>query len=216
MNENVLVVPAAGIAPFLSGKFTSAGLERCLDYILSSHSFLNRASAEEDPSYKQIIPYVAVRHQANYLLTQRTKRQTESRLHGKFSLGIGGHINDEETASSDHNIIRAGLERELQEEIHILGPRLALNLAGIISDDTTPVGQVHLGLVFVLETGSPSFTVNEPDLMTARWAGLDFLQECFPRMETWSQILLEHVLLPLGSSPSPAASDAPPISIQPV
>ena len=201
MNENVLVVPTSGINPFLTGALTVTNLERCLEYILTQHSFRDRALVEEDPSFKQIIPYVVVRHDDRYLLAQRTSRQTESRLHGKYSLGIGGHINDTETFAAGQNVknvIEAGLERELGEEIHLRGQRRSLNLVGIISDDSTPVGQVHLGLVFVLETDSPEFTVNEADLMTAEWATLETLQERLERMETWSQIAFRQIIAQAG------------------
>lgn len=192
--ENVLVVPTSGINPLLTGKFTKTHLDRALDYILSNHSFRNRGTVEEDPSFKQIIPYVIVRFEDRYLLLQRTSKQTEKRLHGKLSIGIGGHINDLETAGSHKNILHAGLERELEEEVHIAGQRRSLDLVGIISDDSTPVGQVHLGLVFLLETGSPEFTVNEADLMTAEWASVEQLRERHERMETWSQIAFDEVL----------------------
>jgi predicted NUDIX family phosphoesterase len=193
-NENVLVVPTSGINPLLSGSFTASNLDRCLQYILGNQSFRSRAIVEDDPSFKQIIPYVVVHHNNRYLLMRRTNRQTEARLHGKYSVGIGGHINDTETFATGQSIIEAGLERELDEEIHLLGNRKSLRLVGIISDDSTPVGQVHLGLVFLLETDSPSFTVNEPELMTAQWAARETLQEHYDRMETWSQIVVDQVI----------------------
>ena len=198
MNENVLVVQTAGIKPMLTGAFTSTQLQRCLDFILANHSFRSRAIVEEDNSFKQIIPYVLVRHESRYLLTRRTNRQTEKRLHGKYSIGIGGHINDTETLAPGKNVLEAGLERELEEEIHLHGPRKSLELAGIISDDSTPVGEVHLGLVFVLETGTADFTVNEPDLMTAEWAAVEKLREVSEQMETWSQIALKEMLKAKG------------------
>jgi predicted NUDIX family phosphoesterase len=193
--ENVLVVPTSGINPLLTGKFTKTNLDRALNFILGNYSFRSRAVVEEDPSFKQIIPYVIVRFEDRYLLLQRTSRQTEKRLHGKLSIGIGGHINDLETAGAHKNILHAGLERELEEEIHLTGQRRSLDLAGIISDDSTPVGQVHLGLIFLLETDSPEFMVNEADLMTAEWAGADQLRGCHDRMETWSQIAFDQIIL---------------------
>jgi predicted NUDIX family phosphoesterase len=194
VNENVLVVPTSGITLLLSGPFTCAKLDACLEYILPNGSFRSRALVEEDPSFKQIIPYVVIRHADRFLLTRRTNRQTESRLHGKYSIGIGGHINDEEKFTGDQNVIEAGLERELDEEIHLLGRRQSLNLVGIISDDSTPVGQVHLGLVFLLETDSADFTVNEADLMTAEWATVESLEKCFEKMESWSQIVFREII----------------------
>jgi predicted NUDIX family phosphoesterase len=193
--ENVLVVPTAGINPLLTGKFTPTNLQRALDYILANHSFRSRATVEEDPSFKQIIPYVVVRHENRYLIMQRTNRQSEKRLHGKSSIGIGGHINDLEKPAAGQNVLHAGLERELEEEIHLHGRRLSLNLGGIISDDSTPVGQVHMGLVFLMQTDSPDFTVNEPDLMTAEWADIDQLRARHDTMETWSQIVLDQIIL---------------------
>jgi predicted NUDIX family phosphoesterase len=194
VNENVLVVPTSGINPLLTGCFTSTNLRSCLDFILANHSFRSRAIVEDDPSFKQIIPYVVVRHGDGYLLMRRTNRQTEARLHGKYSVGVGGHINDTEQFAANQNVLHAGLERELSEEILLHGERRSLDLAGIISDDSTPVGKVHLGLVFILETGSPDFTVNEPELMTAEWATVDALRERVPAMETWSQIAVERVI----------------------
>ena len=194
MNENVLVVPTDRINPFLSGVFSSANLEKALAFILGNHSFRSRATVEEDPSFKQLIPYVVIRHNDRFLLTRRTNRQTESRLHGKYSIGIGGHINDLEKPGASEDVIQAGLERELSEEVELQGRRVSLKLAGIISDDSTPVGSVHLGLVFVLQTDSPAFAIRETELMTAQWASLDELREKFPLMESWSQIVFQNIL----------------------
>jgi len=194
VNENVLVVPATKIAPFLTGVFSSANLQNALEFILGNHSFRSRDLVENDPSFKQIIPYVLIAHQEQYLLTQRTSRQTESRLHGKYSIGIGGHINDLEKPGATEDVIQAGLERELTEEVELRGKRVSLNLSGIISDDSTPVGSVHLGLVFVLHTDSPEFAVRETELMTAQWAPVEMLREKLALMESWSQIAFENVI----------------------
>jgi predicted NUDIX family phosphoesterase len=196
VNENVLVVPTAGINPLLDGLFSTANLTGCLTYILSHYSFRSRAIVEDDPSFKQIIPYVLIRHQDRFLLTQRTSRQTEKRLHGKYSVGIGGHINDLEQSAGHKDVIHAGLERELNEEVRVLGARRSLDLVGVISDDSTDVGKVHLGLVFILEVDSDQYCIEEPELMTAQWAGADLLQEKLPVMETWSQIAFENVIAP--------------------
>jgi predicted NUDIX family phosphoesterase len=196
VNENVLVVPTSGINPLLEGLFSSANLQGCLSYILGNYSFRSRAITEDDPSFKQIIPYVLIRHQDRFLLTQRTSRQTEKRLHGKYSVGIGGHINDLEQSAGHKDVIHAGLERELNEEVRVLGARRSLELAGIISDDSTDVGKVHLGLLFILEVDSDQYSLEEPDLMTAQWADADLLREKLPVMETWSQIAFQNVIEP--------------------
>jgi predicted NUDIX family phosphoesterase len=194
VNENVLVVPTVKIAPFLTGAFSSTNLDKALEFILGNHSFRSRAIVEEDPSFKQIIPYVVIKHQDQYLLARRTNRQTESRLHGKYSLGIGGHINDLEKPGVAEDVIQAGLERELNEEVELLGTRVSLRLAGIISDDSTPVGTVHLGLVFILQTDSPRFSIRETELMTAEWAPIETLRERFTLLESWSQIVFQNLI----------------------
>ena len=119
-------------------------------------------------------------------------------MHGKYSLGIGGHINDSERCADEQNILHAGLERELAEEVQLLGRRRSLDLVGLISDDSTAVGRVHLGLVYLLETDTPENAVQEPELMTAEWAPVELLRQRFPQMETWSQLVFEHVVAPTG------------------
>jgi len=194
VNENVLVVPTVRIAPFLTGAFSSSNLDKALEFILQNHSFRSRAIVEEDPAFKQIIPYVLIQHENRFLLARRTNRQTESRLHGKYSLGIGGHINDLENPGTTQDVIQAGLERELDEEVELLGTRVSLRLVGIISDDSTPVSMVHLVLVFILQTDSPRFAIRETELMTAEWAPVESLREKFPLMESWSQIVFQNVI----------------------
>jgi len=194
VNENVLVVSTVKIAPFLTGAFSSSNLDKALEFIRGNHSFRSRAIVEDDPSFKQIIPYVVIQHHDQFLLAQRTNRQTESRLHGKYSLGIGGHINDLENAGTDGDVIQAGLERELNEEVELRGARVSLKLVGIISDDSTPVGTVHLGLVFILQTDRAEFTIRETDLMTAEWVTVETLREKLDRLESWSRIVFENVI----------------------
>ena len=190
--EEVLVVQREILRPWLDDIFCTKNLNNLLNLILASHSFLIRHVAENDPSFKQIIPYIVVRHIDKYLLTQRTKLQTETRLHRKFSLGLGGHINPDE-GFQVRNIIEAGLERELEEEVHLYGKR-ELSLIGSINDDSNPVGQVHMGLVYLLETDCSYFTVNEQNKMTAKWAPFLIVQECYQLLETWSQVVFDHVI----------------------
>ena len=193
MEEQVLVVRTEAVKPLLNGTFSSQRNDEVLSYILSNYTFLKRDLAENDPSYKQVIPYVLVRHGNKYLMLKRTSGQTEKRLHNKVSLGVGGHINPEPNLGRHANIIEAGLHRELQEEVSVRGNH-RLRLLGAINDDSTEVGQVHLGLAFLLESDSPQFEVNEKELMTAEWADVDQINDAFDRMETWSQILVKNCI----------------------
>jgi len=194
--EEVLVVPTAVLREAGLFQGFSRRIEHYLPRLLdpAQLSYRPRGQVEDDPSFKQIIPYVLIRHQNRFLLAQRTSRQTEKRLHNKYSVGIGGHINDLEQSAGHKDVIHAGLERELNEEVRVLGGRRSLDLVGIISDDSTEVGKVHLGLVFILEVDSDQYSIEEPDLMTAQWAGVEVLREKLPLMETWSQIAFQNVI----------------------
>lgn len=189
MEENVLVVPASSIAQHLASSFDPASAQAIIDVANKTRLFRPRSQVEQDESVKQIIPYVCIRCGDSYVLLQRTKKQSEARLHNKFSLGIGGHINDLEHSSPD--LVDAGLQRELAEEISLTSG-YKLTPLGIIYDSTTPVGRVHLGVVYELEACDQAFTLGEPDLMSARWVGSAELAAYRDRMETWSQILFDH------------------------
>ncbi|HEX7859439.1 MAG TPA: NUDIX domain-containing protein [Verrucomicrobiae bacterium] len=189
MEEKVLVVPASSIQQHLASKFDPASAQAIIDVANRTRLFRPRSEVEQDESVKQIIPYVCIRCGESYVLLQRTSKQSEARLHNKFSLGIGGHINDAEQSAPD--LVDAGLQRELSEEIS-LSEGYKLTPLGIIYDSTTPVGRVHLGFVYELEACDQNFRLNEPDLMTAKWVSAEELREYRDRMETWSQILFDN------------------------
>ena len=192
MEEQVLVVRTDEIQPLLGNTFSSERNDEVLSYILANSRFIKRDLAEHDPSFKQVIPYVLVRHGINYLLLKRTTGQTEKRLHNKFSLGVGGHINPEPLGGHP-NIVEAGLHRELNEEVHIGGTH-RIQMLGTINDDSTEVSRVHLGLAFLLESDAADFSVNEKDLMTAEWASVEQITKTFDLLESWSQILFKNCI----------------------
>ena len=194
MSEQVMVVERAAIEQWIPacGMTTDHG-EELLEVVSEKHFFIDRPTAERSPEYKQIIPYVMIRHDDSWFLLQRTQKQTEERLHHKLSLGIGGHINPDTPDLLD------GLQKELEEEVNVEGD-YALTFAGILNDDTTEVGQVHLGAVFVLETAHRTVTVRETDKMTGRWVASTDLPTHRPAMETWSQIAYDTVIAATAGS----------------
>jgi predicted NUDIX family phosphoesterase len=188
--EQILVVPRARLfsGPAVHG-FTTADAAAYRDRARTFGEFRRRADLEGDPSMKQIIPYMIVRHGAKLFLFQRTTAGGEPRLHGKFSIGVGGHINRSDVEGAA-DLVDAGLRRELEEELRITGTWRA-RLVGVLNDDTNSVGRVHFGLVHVVEVGSPDVSVRESDTLTGRLADAVELRGLYDRMETWSQLILD-------------------------
>ena len=199
MSEQVFVVPrdklfAGQPVPHGFGKNDLTGL---LERIVQHGKFADRATVETDPSLKQIIPYMLVSWQDKIFTLHRQKGQTEKRLHHKYSIGVGGHINPVElTKSSDDkkNIIEKGLERELHEELSVNCP-YQYELAGFLNDDSNPVGEVHFGLVFKVSVeDGPAVTVAEKDLMKGEFMTADEIKKFYPDLETWSQIVFDNLV----------------------
>lgn len=161
--------------------------DEVFELIAERHFFIDRATAEASPQYKQIIPYVLIRHGERWFLLQRTQKQTEARLHDKLSLGIGGHINP------DTPDLLEGLQKELDEEVAIAGD-YDLSFVGVLNDDTTDVGRVHLGAVYVLVAHDGDVGVVETEKMTGRWATREELATQRDAMESWSQIAFDAII----------------------
>src|SRR5262249_49916426 len=120
--------------------------------------------------------------------------QSEQRLHNKLSVGIGGHINPEPAPGDP---IQNGLARELHEELHI--PHgYESQMIGLINDDTTEVGSVHLGVLFEINSPTSSVSVRETRKMHGTWAPLSRVEESYEWLETWSQIVYDSYLCLTG------------------
>src|SRR6266446_2553275 len=148
--ENVLVITRRLFDEL--GAFQGLNFEprKYLDAILSrgNNFFLPRAQAEKDPTHKQVIPYVLLTHCDKVLHYIRGKKAGEQRLVAKGSIGIGGHMNesDESLFALDEAAYRAGVEREVGEEIQI-DTRFDDCIVALLNDDSNEVGQVHLAVV---------------------------------------------------------------------
>jgi len=153
-----------------------------------------RDLAEYNFEHKQVIPYLIIRKGDNYLLLQRTSKQTEKRLHNKFSLGIGGHINPD-SSGHGNNLIIGGLYKELSEEVLINSPS-ELKFIGTINDESNSVSRVHLGLLYELEVLSDEYEVLEKDKMSAQWEHRNNLIHYYDNLETWSQIVYDYYITP--------------------
>lgn len=154
-----------------------------------------RQALELDPSKKQLIPYVVLVSPDQKIFTMRRKAtQAEARLHHKLSIGVGGHM-EREDAHDERSAIMAALWRELKEEVCWEDEAQAsLRFIGLINDDSTEVGQVHLGLCFICEGAPETITTREVEKMEGWWAQREWLETQREAMESWSALAIE--LLP--------------------
>lgn len=191
--EQVLCIPRRTIFPdgAWHGLVTS-GLERVLRTIRAAAEYRPRGLVEDDPSQQQVIPYCIVRHDDDtYLLTRRLRRSSERRLHHLYSLGAGGHINPGDGVGGDPVI--GGLRREWLEEVRCDAPATA-SLVAVLNDDTTPVSQVHLGLVFLVEPRSGRVSVRESEKLEGEVLGLEAMRRHYLNMESWSQLAYDDLV----------------------
>ena len=199
-DENVLVIRRSLFDELGSFQGLNFQPEKYLKAILSrgTNFFIPRREAENDAAFKQIIPYALIAFEKTVLHYVRGKKAGEQRLVAKGSIGIGGHMNetDESLFAMDEQAYRAGVEREVNEEIKIQTP-FEDRIVALLNDDSTDVGRVHLGIVHIFKLKEPKVQKRE-----AMITGLTFLtkEELLSRcesLESWSQICvdsLDHLL----------------------
>ncbi|WP_146677805.1 phosphoesterase [Pirellula sp. SH-Sr6A] len=195
-DEEVLVVPARLLDELGSFSGFQHNVDRYLPAILdrNNQSFLPRSMVEDDPSFKQLIPYIILEcsdaNQTQLFQYTRGKGQGEKRLHAKKSIGIGGHISIEDTTGDDW--YNTGMQRELEEEVKIeCGGQQ--RVVGLIYDDSTEVGRVHLGVVHIMQLFSCKVSSAEEDLQFAGFQTIDRIRTEIGRFETWSQLCIQHL-----------------------
>ncbi len=193
LSERVLVVPAAEFDRLGRFQGFSADADRYLDALLvpGLAGFRPRSEVEEDPSFKQIIPYVVFRSGGLVFAYTRGKSGGESRLRRLRSIGVGGHV--AEADAEGRGTVEAyelALLRELDEEVEIRSPGRIRRL-GLINDDANPVGRVHLGVVHLYELDRPEVVPREDALADPEFLPITGLPALRDRFETWSQICID-------------------------
>jgi len=194
--ERVLVVPSAALDQLGRFQGFSGEAERYLGALLVPEvaRFKVRWEAEEDRDFKQIIPYVVFRSGDAVFCYTRGSAQGEARLHHRRSLGVGGHV---EEADADGRATLAAYElalrRELDEEVAVDSPG-RLTRVGLINDDQTAVGAVHLGVVHLYELDRPAVAPREEGLAEAGFVPVADLAALRDRFESWSQICIDGFL----------------------
>jgi len=153
----------------------------------------SREAMERDPSFKQIIPYLVLRDGPRYFLMRRTRAGADARLHDRYSIGVGGHLNP-----GDGGLL-GGLVREWHEElIATFVPEF--RLVALLNDDTTDVGAVHLGAVYLADAAGRPVAIRETDKLTGVFVEPDAVAAVADELETWSRLVFEF----LGREPTEA------------
>lgn len=188
-NEHILVVKRTTLFPNNEEAWQGlkqGSLDHYLPLIEQEKEFLPRSLMETNSYYKQIIPYLIFSYENKYFLMQRQAKASEQRLKNKYSLGIGGHIREEDITGK--NIIEWA-QREFYEEVNYTDSYTVTSL-GILNDDSNPVGEVHVGFVLLLQGTSPNITVKS-ELKSGQLLSLEECSSYYDAMENWSQIVFD-------------------------
>ena len=184
-DELVFVVPRSSIADEAGWYgIRTDDLEGFLEALERDGRYEPRPAMEADPSFKQVIPYLVLRDDERFFLMRRTRAGVDARLHDRFSIGVGGHLNP-----GDGGVL-GGLRREWQEEL-VAGFEPEFQLVGLLNDDTTDVGAVHLGAVYVADASGRPVEIRETDKLSGAFARPDEVEAVVDRMETWSRLCFE-------------------------
>jgi predicted NUDIX family phosphoesterase len=194
-DEQVLVVRAELLRKLGHFQGFTSDVDRYVPELLrpDQTTYRPRGEVEHDPSFKQLIPYMLFAHRdrsGTRLLFHYTRGsgQDEARLRRKRSIGIGGHISLVDAGQADTSY-RQGMQRELAEEVRLETPYVE-RCVGLINDDETEVGSVHLGIVHLFEVEQPAVHPREAEIVESGFLPVSELLPSLEAFETWSQICL--------------------------
>ena len=184
----------------------SLEVEKYLPVVSSSSRlvYLNRSDAEHDKRYKQLIPYVLLICDGRILRYRRGRGGQETRLHGLYSVGVGGHISEEDHGlfSTGHGY-HEGMRRELLEEVAV--EEVNESAVAVINDDSTEVGCVHFGVVHVMRLANEKIAGRRSGIAGPEFIPMVEAVKDPSGYESWSRFCLEHLELLLSKA---AASGA--------
>lgn len=192
--EQVLGLARADVPGGLAWRGVAVrSFDDCLHALKRLGTFRPRPAAETDPSWKQVIPYVMLRDGDAIFLMRRTRAGGDERLHDRYSIGIGGHINP---ADKD---VAGALWREWCEEIEAdFVPDF--EPIGVLNDDDNSVGAVHLGLVFEAHAQGRPVAIRERDKLEGSFASWDEIAAVGDKLETWSALLFDFLVAREGAA----------------
>lgn len=199
-DEHVLVIPTEYFHQLGYFQGFTRETERYIPKILAPSvvSFRPRSEVEQDPGFKQLIPYMLFRWvspdgQATIFRYTRGKGMGEGRLHLKHSVGVGGHLSeaDCEGAHDTSDVYQTGMLRERAEEVRIETPILRESIVGLINDDSNEVGKVHLGVVHLIDVEAPKVFPNEKDVLETGFFPVKEQLKDLEGYESWSSLTLK-------------------------
>ncbi len=184
-DELVLVVPREALVPGEGWTGVRRGdLGDALAVVAREGRYARRGDAEEDPSLKQVIPYLVLRDGERWFLMRRTRAGGDARLHDLGSIGVGGHLNP---GDGD---VAGGLRREWREEVEAdFLPDF--EPVGLLNDDTTPVGAVHVGFVYTADAAGRAVAIRETDKLVGGFATTEEVAALRDSLETWSRLAFD-------------------------
>jgi predicted NUDIX family phosphoesterase len=183
--ERVLVVPR-DLVPDRASWYglRTDGIDGFLGVVGDHGRYEPRAAMEVDPSFKQIIPYLVLRDGERYFLMRRTRAGGDARLHDRWSIGVGGHVDPGDDG------LAGGLRREWHEEL-VAGFEPVFTPYALLNDDTTEVGAVHLGVVILAEAEGRAVSVRETEKLSGAFATPGEVAAGAEHLETWSRIVFD-------------------------
>lgn len=160
------------------------GIAETLAAVARHGRFMRREEAEQDPSHKQVIPYLVLRDGERWFLMRRTRAGGDARLHDLWSIGVGGHLNP---GDGD---VEGCLRREWAEEL-VADFEPEYLPVGLLNDDTTPVGAVHLGVVYTADAAGRPVGIRETHKLAGGFAPTAEVAAAREGMETWSRLVFD-------------------------
>jgi predicted NUDIX family phosphoesterase len=185
--ELVYVVPRTAVMDGTGWRgVRTSRLPELLEAIEHGGRYELRDAMERDPAFKQVIPYLVLRDGERYFLMRRTRGGRDERLHDRYSIGVGGHLNPGDGG------LDGALRREWAEELDAeFVPEF--QLVGVLNDDTTDVGSVHLGVVYVADAAGRPVAIRETDKLTGQFVVPAAVAAVAADLETWSQLVFEQL-----------------------
>lgn len=202
--ERVLCFPRQLLEEIGVFQGLSMDVDKYLPVVTSSKQlvYINRSAAELDTRYKQLIPYVLVICNGKILRYRRGKGGGETRLHGLYSVGIGGHISDEDSSLFSNIGYHDGMRREIMEEVAV--EEVNESTVAVINDDSTEVGQVHFGVVHVMHVAKEDVVGHRSGIVAPEFVPISDAVKNLSGYETWSRLCLENLELLLAKAKAPA------------